>query len=232
MSITKADVKDLDFIDAPELASTNKTNYRSGTSVTSTTSSTKTVTFTSGTLLINGDLPPEPGDSIVLSGTSAADGTYTVATIVDDENLTVSESIADSTGGSAAFMYPAGASKVGYYNTTSGLSAETVQGALDEIVDESLSIINHRTLDELTHELDENYYEEYTFSGSKISNVTVWTSVGKTLKIREYDYTYSGAYVSTETIKQYDGGGSLVETLTLTYVYSGSKISNVTAVRT
>lgn len=233
MSITKADVKDLDFIDAPELASTNKTNYRSGTSLVSTTSATKTVVFITGTLLVNGDLPPEPGDSIVLSGTSAADGTYTVATIVDDETLTVSESIADSSGGSAAFMYPAGASKVGYNNETSALSAETVQGAIDEIAISGINSEAHRLLDQLTHEqIDENYYEEYTFSGSKISNVTVWTNSGKTLKMREYDYVYSGAYVGTETIKQYDSGGSLVETLTLTYNYNGSKINDITAVRT
>lgn len=232
MGISKADVKDLDFIDASELASTNKVNYRSGDSLVSTTSSTKTIVFSVGTLLVNGDLPPESGDTIILSGTTAADGTYTIDTVVDDVTLTVNESINDSTGGTAAFRYPAGAFKVGYNNETSSLTAEDVQAAIDEIAISGINAEAHRLLDQLTHELDEDYYEEYTYNGAKIQDVIVWTTVGKTTKIREYNYTYSGYRVTTETIKQYDSGGSLAETLTLTYAYSGAKISNVTAVRT
>jgi len=96
---------------------------------------------------------------------------------------------------------------------------------------DKLSADNHRTLDTLAHELDEDYYEEYTYNGNEISNVTVWTNSGKTLKIREYDYTYSSGRVATETTKQYNGAGTLVETLTYTYTYSSGKIQSVTCVR-
>lgn len=90
----------------------------------------------------------------------------------------------------------------------------------------------HRTLDQFTHNLDEDYYEEYTYTGNYVSNVTVWTNSGKTLKIREYDYTYSGGRVSTEVAKQYNGVGTLVETLTYTYAYLAGKVQSITCVRT
>jgi len=96
---------------------------------------------------------------------------------------------------------------------------------------DKLSSDTHRTLDTLAHELDEDYYEEYSYSGNEITNVTVWTNSGKTLKIRESDYTYSSGRVATETVKQYNGVGTLVETLTHTYTYSGGKIQSVTCVR-
>lgn len=232
MSISKSDVKDLDFIDASELASTNQNNFRSGDSVESTTSSTKTIVFSVGTLLINGDLPTEAGDNVILSGTTGADGTYIVASVVDDVTITVSESINDSTGGSAAFKYPSGASKVGYDNTISSLSAEDIQDAIDEIATTGINAEAHRVLDQLTHELDENYYEEYTYNGPRISNITVWTDSSKTLKIREYDYTYNGPLINTEIIKQYNSSESLIETLTSTYIYNGARISNITTIRT
>lgn len=232
MSISKSDVKDLDFIDAPELASTNQSTFRSGDSVESTTSSTKTIVFSSGTLLVNGDLPPEIGDNVIISGTTGADGTYTIASVVDDVTITVSESINDSTGGSAAFKYPAGASKVGYDNTASGLTSLTVQDAIDELEANPFNEEAHRLLDQLTHKLDENYYEEYTYTGINVSNATIWTNSGKTLKIREYIYTYSGAFVSTVTVKQYDSEGDLIEQIVHTYNYSGARISDITAVRT
>lgn len=133
MSITKADVRDLDFLDADELEATGKTSYKSDIVVVSTENATRIVTFDSGTLLLNGDLPTEPDDIIVLSGTTGADGTYTVATVPSDTTLTVVESIVDSTGGLAAFLYREGARKIGYNNTESGLAAENVQDAIDEL---------------------------------------------------------------------------------------------------
>ena len=229
--ISKEDVRDLDFIDAEELASTNQSDYRSGDSLVSTTSSTQTVLFTAGVLLINGDYPIEEGDTIILTGTTGgADGTYTVATIVDDVTLTVSEAINDSTGGSAAFRYPPGAIKVGYDNTSSGLTASNVQDAIDELEANPFNEEAHRTLHQLTHILDRSYYEEYTYTGPQITNVTVWTDSGKTQKVREYDYTYTGPRVTGETEKQYDSGGSLKETITYTYSYTGAYIDNITAV--
>jgi len=89
----------------------------------------------------------------------------------------------------------------------------------------------HRQLDQLVHELDEDYYEEYTYTSGLVSNTTVWTDPGKTLKIREYNYTYSSGKMTQSIEKQYDGAGSLVETLTKTYSWTGSRLSSVTCVR-
>ena len=88
----------------------------------------------------------------------------------------------------------------------------------------------HEDLDTLTHMLAEDCYTEYTYSGSKVTNIDVWDSVSKTTKIRDEAYTYTGNKVNTLTSKQYDGTGSLLKTLTYTYSYSGSKISSVACV--
>lgn len=89
----------------------------------------------------------------------------------------------------------------------------------------------HRTLDQLTHEIDEDYYGEYTYSGNQATAYIVWTSVAKTLKIREYTYSYTGAQITGMVVKQYNGAGAVVETLTYTYTWSGSRIQSETCVR-
>jgi hypothetical protein len=95
-----------------------------------------------------------------------------------------------------------------------------------------MSESTHLALDTLVHELAEDYYEEYTYTGNEITNVTVWTNSGKTLKIREYTYTYNANHtVNVETVKQYDGSGTLLVTLTYTYAYSNQRISTITCVR-
>lgn len=89
----------------------------------------------------------------------------------------------------------------------------------------------HRVLDQLVHEIDESCYVEYAYSANKISTIDIWTSSAKTLKIRDFAYTYTGNLISTETVQQYDGTGSVVETLTTTYAYSGGNIASETCVR-
>ncbi|RLC88633.1 MAG: hypothetical protein DRJ03_01805 [Chloroflexi bacterium] len=95
-----------------------------------------------------------------------------------------------------------------------------------------LTPTTHAVLDQLVHALAEDYYEEYTRSGNKVTNITVWTDSGKTTKIREEQYTYTGNKITQEVDIQYDGSGVEVERLTLTYAYSGSLVLNVTSVRT
>jgi hypothetical protein len=89
----------------------------------------------------------------------------------------------------------------------------------------------HRVLDQLVHDLAENFFEEYTYSGGNVTNATTWETSGKLKKIREEQYTYSSGKVSQAVTIQYDGSGNEVERLTETYTYSGSKIASVTAVR-
>jgi hypothetical protein len=95
-----------------------------------------------------------------------------------------------------------------------------------------VSFESHRAIDQLTHELDESYYEEYTYSAGNVTNTTVWTDAGKTLKIREYIYSYATGKMSQSVEKQYDGVGTLVETLTKTYSWTGSRLTSLTCVRT
>jgi hypothetical protein len=90
----------------------------------------------------------------------------------------------------------------------------------------------HRLLDQLVHELDESHFEEYLYSGSLVTGSIVWTDSGKTLRIRDYAYTYSGSKIATETVRQYNAAGTVVETLVYTYSYSGTKVSSVSCVRT
>jgi len=72
---------------------------------------------------------------LVLAGTTGgADGTYTVATVVSATEIDVVEAIVDSTGGTAEFRHPPGASKVGFDST--GLvntAAGDVQQAIEDL---------------------------------------------------------------------------------------------------
>jgi hypothetical protein len=133
--ITKDDIKDIDLVDAIELASTGSAFYRTGITLVSTTTGTNLVTVNGSFSIIYGDDPIEVGDIVVISGTTGgADGTYTVASIVTDQTFTVSTPIATSTGGSAGFKNKAGALRVGVDSTTfTQVTGLTVQALLKDI---------------------------------------------------------------------------------------------------
>jgi hypothetical protein len=116
--IRKEDLLDADFIDAPELISDGLTSVYLTTAVVSTNVPPQTVVVAlpaDGEGILTGrDHPVSPLDLVRLSGTiGGADGTYTVATVVDDLTFTVVEPIVASTGGSISFLFPAGATTVG-----------------------------------------------------------------------------------------------------------------------
>jgi hypothetical protein len=132
--IARTDVVDTDFVDAEELIADGYTTYRTVT-LASTTASTKRVVITGGTLerLDNVDEPLQVGDFVEIAGSAAA-GRYTCDAIIDAVTFRVSETIVDSTGGTADFIHPAGATKVGIDNTTLAYTnATTVQGALEDL---------------------------------------------------------------------------------------------------
>jgi len=81
----------------------------------------------------------------------------------------------------------------------------------------------HRGLDQLVHGIAEDSYEEFTYSGSKVTNITVWTDSGKTVKIRETEITYEGSRVDTVVTKHYDAAGVIIvgETMTEIFSYDG-----------
>jgi hypothetical protein len=92
---------------------------------------------------------------------------------------------------------------------------------------------SHRGLDQLVHAIAEDSFAEYIYSGVQVTDIIIWTDNGKTDKIRETTFTYTGNKVTTIVTKQYGSDGStVVETLTQTLVYSGNKVTDITAVLT
>ena len=95
-----------------------------------------------------------------------------------------------------------------------------------------LTPATHRPLDQLVHGIAEDSFEEVTYTGNKVDSIIVWTTAGKTQKIREELFTYTGNNITTIVTKQYDGSGVLIagETMTETIAYAGNKVSSYTRV--
>ena len=91
---------------------------------------------------------------------------------------------------------------------------------------------SHRNLDQLVHAIAETSFEEVSYTGNKVDSIIVWTTVGKTQKIREELFTYTGNQVTTIVTKQYDAAGTLIvgETMTETLSYTGNKLDDITRV--
>lgn len=111
--IRKADVDDIDFLDAEELQSDGSFVYLSS-GVASTAAGTKVVTITMPAdgegILWGRDHLAQAGDIVILNGTSGGlgDGKFTIAAVIDDLSFSVVETIGTSTGGSVDFYYVAG----------------------------------------------------------------------------------------------------------------------------
>lgn len=88
----------------------------------------------------------------------------------------------------------------------------------------------HLDLDQLVHDIAETSYLEVTRSGGQVTDVIIYTDSGKTTKIREVNITRTLGQVSQVVTKQYDGGGSLVQTLTQTITRSGGQVASIDAV--
>jgi hypothetical protein len=247
MPLTKADFKDVDILDSYELksdgrATTTPSVYRTTTAV-STTSGTNTIVSGLGPdgegLLYSSDHPVEAGDFVRLVGSSGADGTYVVATIVDDTSVTVEGSIPTSTGGTLTWFYPSGASRVGFDPTGQTITtAANLQAALKDVANAvtggGITEGQHQNLDTLVHEIDENSYDDVTRDvNDRVSNVTTWDSPAMLLKIREVQVTRNSLGRVTQLVTiQYDGFGAVKETLTETVSRTCSKVASITRVRT
>ena len=70
-------------------------------------------------------------------------------------------------------------------------------------------------------------FEEWVYSGSKLTNFIVWTDSGKTQKKFEQSFVYSGNKVDTESIDVYDEAGVIDDTEIGTYTYSGNTLTSV-----
>lgn len=220
-------LNDEELVGTEELLSDGTDTIFTGATVVSTTSSTKVVVL-SGVDLFREPAQLEEYDVATLSGTSPdEDGDYTVDEVLTITSFSVKEAIGDSTGGTCTAKFPSGARKVGFDPTGLVTVTETnVQDAIEELDAASGA---HRSLDQLVHSVVENSYEEYVYSGNKVSSIIVWTNSSKTTKIREEIFTYTGNRVTKIETKQYDGSGTLItgESMTEDLNYTGSKLDDI-----
>lgn len=102
------------------------------------------------------------------------------------------------------------------------------EGSLKTLAGSGLTEGSHKVLDTLTHNLAEDSYEEVTRTSGKVSNITVWTDAGKTIKIRETVLTRTSGQVSQVDLIQYDASG--VENVRMTGVVArtAGKVSSIT----
>jgi len=140
----------------------------------------------------------------------------------DEEELILEDRTADgnpTVNGAIRFV---GDDFVG--KTSTGTKSLTTGGGI--------SASQHRNLDQLVHDIAETSYEEYVYTGNRVDAIIIWTSSGKTQKIRETLFTYTGNKVTTIVSKQYDGAGSLIagETMTKTLNYTGNQLDDVDVV--
>jgi hypothetical protein len=226
MPIRKSDIFRSDIISPPELSSDGYYVYLPLVSSVSTTSSTKIVVIHpipdgEGLTLPAFDHPAKSGDIAHITGSSGADGYYTINTILSDTSFTVTESISDSTGGFVDFIYPVGASLVGF--DSSGLhitNANNVQDAIKDVNQNAVSTTgtnSHETLRHLIHFIETGGpghgfsvapYKEITPSASVFpTHVTWYIDNTKSQKIVEKILVWTGAVPTTITWNLYDTDG-------------------------
>ena len=174
----------------------------------------------------------ETGDIVSVSGSTAADGLYTVESVTDQQNFIVEESILDSTGGTVSIYHPAGSTRIGVDSSTLDYSdGETLQEVLEDLNTVSgiagLSVSGHSELDQLVHNIAEDSYEEVSYNGIWPTTAIIYTNENKTTKIREEQYTWSGIKLTNLITIQYDSNGTEVERVEETYTYSGIKVVSI-----
>lgn len=222
MPLSKSDLYDADVYDAPELNTDGTVVYLT-TSVTSTVA-TNTVNVglpaDGEGILTSRDHPVQIGDKADITGTSggAGDGTFTVATIPSDTQFTTVETIGASTGGSVNFRYLPGAYNIGFDPTHQNVS----QSNLVHPVVTDLG--NHDLLNNEVLTTGVTYSN--TITGGKVTQEK-WVNTGNSRTIRQIDYTYTGAKVTTEVRKVFSAadGTTVIAQATLNYTYTGSTLT-------
>jgi hypothetical protein len=208
--LTREDLVDVDFVDAEELSADGSSTIFVGATVTSTTSITQTIQL-SGVDLFRGERL-EQGDRVVIAGSSAADGTYTVQSVLDIDSIQVVEPILDSVGGSMDALYSSGASRVGVDPSTLPFTTETnLQGVLEDIA------VAGDNPDSLFNNLNESHELLYTQTEGLITGVLAHAPGNPSIKIREIDnYVVSFEGLSFSGRLRHFGpdGSTVVETIT------------------
>jgi hypothetical protein len=224
------DVLDSDFVGARELASDGTDVYLILPIVSTTALGVVTVNITSlpNGLIRDRETPVEIEDILLISGAtpSGADGYYTVSSIGNDE-VTVAEPMIASTGGTAEFVHPSGASRTGFNSSALvNTDADNVQDAIEDIdfavTGGGISANAHKILRQLIHLADGvggpwegfasgAFREVLPASDPFPTNITWYTDSGKSDKIVEKTITRnSNKTPSTIEWKAYDTDGSTV----------------------
>lgn len=105
-------------------------------------------------------------------------------------------------------------------------------GPFNPRVGGGISEAQHEALDTLAHEIVENSFDEITRIGPRVTNITSWTDAGKTTKIRETQFSYTGPRLTTLVEIQYDAAGTEAYRITETYTYIGVRLQTTTRTRT
>ena len=100
----------------------------------------------------------------------------------------------------------------------------------DPRVVEALNPTTHNTLPTLDHNLVQSDYVVVTRVAGVVTNVTVWQDSSMITKVRETIVSRTGGLVTMTVDKQYDGTGTLIQTLTQTYTRTSGVITSITAV--
>jgi hypothetical protein len=90
-----------------------------------------------------------------------------------------------------------------------------------------LTPASHKALDQLVHDIAESSYFEVSRSGGRVSGVAYWTDATKTTPIRDVAITRTAGLVSSIVVRQYDGAGSVAETLTGTITRSSGQVTSI-----
>jgi len=240
-NVTKEDIRHSDFVDAIEQASDGTTSIIfTGKTVVSTVSGTKLVTL-SGVDLYRDPEVLENIDIIILAGTTAADGTYSVDAVQSPTTFTVNETIADSTGGTCEARNPSGARRTGF--DPSGLTYLTktnVQEALEEVdanlgggAGGGITELQHEALDTLTHDLTETHNLVVTRSAGKVSQLLAEETGGTDIRKTEILTRNARGQVATYRVTQYQSDGTTIKRqLDVTVNRTGGRVSSLNVVRT
>lgn len=114
-----------------------------------------------------------------------------------------------------------------WYNSTAAEVRVRQGGFTVPIGGSGITPAQHQALDQLVHLVAETSYLEVTRTAGRVSDVTYWTDSGKTTKVRETNITRTAGQVSSVVVKQYDGTGTLAQTLTGTVTRTSGQVSSI-----
>ena len=255
MGIRKSDIFDADIYDVQELNSDGYLIYLSNISLISTTSLTKTIIIHpipdgEGLLLKVGDHTVESGDKVYLFETTGADGYYLIDQILTDTSFTVIESINNSIDGYVHFIYPSGASNIGFSpGALTSTNATNVQDAIKDahlqietLITTSIDPDKHQVLRQLIHFINDGpadgfasgAYKEMTPIGSPFPTYICWYfSSSKSQKIVDKTLILN-AQKSPTTITwnvYQENGINIAHTVVDSIIYDSSGVFEVSRTR-